>query len=219
VNSLAVDRCEIVRRSRSDLLTIMSDAAPDASAVDAASPPVDAASHEPAHVVDGAGEVTQHAAAAEAESAESEAHTPEAATPVPKPGAVTIEDENEENKQDDTPTPMAASTAAPVAASAPRPIDVASPSAGSSTATGATLESFPVSARQSTPTAASPSSASGRLGPNPHSVFLPVRLHAIHTTYIAKSNHFLQCDPIVVVAVDNRPMFKTSQEIGHACGA
>lgn len=48
------------------------------------------------------------------------------------------------------------------------------------------------------------------LGPDPSTVFLPLQLHTINTTYVAKLNHFLQSDPIVVVAVDNRPMMKTT---------
>jgi hypothetical protein len=88
-------------------------------------------------------------------------------------------------------------------------VDLASPSSAAAGAASA-AESVP---SPSAPGASSPSSSStspDRLGPDPRTIFLPVQLHAIATTYIAKSNHFLQCDPVVVVAVDNRPSFKTT---------
>lgn len=47
------------------------------------------------------------------------------------------------------------------------------------------------------------------------SVHLSVRVLSLRSSYTAKQNHFLSCDPLVVVAVDQRPMFKTSQSHRH----
>lgn len=43
------------------------------------------------------------------------------------------------------------------------------------------------------------------------SVHLAVRVLSLRSSYTAKQNHFLACDPLLVVAVDHRPLFKTSQ--------
>ena len=84
-------------------------------------------------------------------------------------------------------------------------VDLASPS---SAATAVPVTSSAAAASPSSSSSVQPSS--DRIGPDPRTIFLPLQLHAISTTYIAKSNHFLQCDPVVVVAVENRPSFKTT---------
>ena len=65
------------------------------------------------------------------------------------------------------------------------------------------------------PTSASAPPLSSAPASSASSVHLAVRVLSLRSSYTAKQNHFLACDPLLVVAVDQRPLFKTSQTHTH----
>jgi hypothetical protein len=65
------------------------------------------------------------------------------------------------------------------------------------------------------PTSASAPPLSTAPASSASSVHLAVRVLSLRSSYTAKQNHFLACDPLLVVAVDQRPLFKTSQTHTH----
>jgi hypothetical protein len=67
-----------------------------------------------------------------------------------------------------------------------------------------------VTSPASSTSAASASPSASPAAPSSPPATLAVRVHSLRSSYVALQNHYLQCDPLLIVAVDNRPLFKTS---------